>query len=114
MEQPIKQTVKQKSSALPVFIAVVITLAVVGGIAYEAYQQKSTEFKQTESDLRKEVSDLRNRADSLDLEKTTAISQFDELKKQLVDLTAKLTASTTASSTASTTAAAETATSSKK
>lgn len=114
-KQPKPQPAAQsKAAAWPVVVAVVITLLIVGGIAYEAYNQKSDEFSKKEIELRNNLSNEEQKAATLEQEKSSITSQLETFKQQLLDLTAKLTATTTATSTATTTAEELVATSTKK
>ena len=112
IKQPKPQPAAQpRAAAWPVVVAVVITLLIVGGIAYEAYTQKSDEFSKKEIELRNTLSNLETKSEQ---EKSGIVSQLETFKQQLLDLTAKLTATTTATSTASTTAEELVATSTRK
>jgi len=106
--------VQTRAAAWPVAVAVVITLLIVGGIAYEAYNQKSEEFSKKEIELRNNVSNLETKSANLEQEKSGIASQLEAFKQQLLDLTVKLTATTTATSTATTTAKEFVATSTKE
>jgi len=115
IKQPKAQATSQpKAAAWPVVVAVVITLLIVGGIAYEAYNQKSEEFSKKEIELRNNVSNLETKSANLEQEKSGIASQLESFKQQLLDLTAKLTATSTATSTATTTAKELVATSTKE
>lgn len=103
MEQQANQPIKQKSRVLPVVIAVFVSLAVVGGIAYEAYNQKKEEFDRKEADYLEQLADLREKSTDLEAEKAATAARIEEINQQLLDLASRLTASGTASSTATTT-----------
>lgn len=103
--QPAAQPkVRSKAAAWPIVVAVVVTLLIVGGIAYEAYNQKSDEFSKKEIELRNTLSNLETKSATLEQEKSGITSQLETFKQQLLDLTAKFTATSTGTSTASSTA----------
>ncbi len=99
MEQATPTPQAPKKSSLSVFVAIVATLAVVGGIAYEAYQQKKDSFIEKEGQLQQEVADLQEKAGTLEQEKQSIFGQVEDLKKQLADFAAKFTSTSSASST---------------